>query len=310
MKSTCTGCDNVTFIQNKKYQLCGECVYKKNHNGKSRQEVQLKKAQEKDQKKHFDIMSNAMKVGTTYRSKIKSGEEVVDQFIKTVNNFGLILDEEALKNIHNQDAAEQKEKEEFSNLEGFIEWSNRYNKEYIGKRLTKENIEKAFQELDSHYGKPNVEFVFPDENGKVESVFDKIERVEKNIKKNKLKRSKPKQVSKKQAEINHNYKLTCIDMDYTTEPVCTGCLKYQGGDIKLSHSHIISREDCKRIGRPDLIYQRENLTYHCMDFGDNVGCHGMWENPTEREYLTDYQKNIEYIKSISEELYLKYTKNE
>jgi hypothetical protein len=121
------------------------------------------------------------------------------------------------------------------------------------------------------------------------------------------KKQKPiKQVSAKQSLIERAYKLTIKDMDYTTEKVCSGCNKYQGGDIKLSHSHIISRADCKGIGKPELIYERENLTYHCMDFGMNKGCHGLWENPVMRKLLFDYEKNINYIKSVSEEMYLKY----
>ena len=43
-----------------------------------------------------------------------------------------------------------------------------------------------------------------------------------------------------------------------------------------------------------------------MDFGEHKGCHRMWENPKERNKLIDYQKNIQYIKSVSEEMYNKY----
>jgi len=196
MIGTCSGegCNSI-HIQNKKYNLCGECVYKKNHGGKSRQEVQIEKSLEKQKGLKYN--------GVTI--KAPDGYKVVKGGSKTV-------------------------------------------------------------------------------------------------------RKKPiKQISTKQAEINRLYKITCTDMDYTTEPVCTGCLKYQGGDIKLSHSHIISKEDCKRIGREDLIYDRENLTYHCMSFGNNdPGCHRKHENPAQRKTLADYEKNMEYIRSISEELYQKY----
>lgn len=259
MRGTCTSCDAVTFIQNKKHGLCGECVYKKNHGGKSRQEVY----KERSDKKAFDHISNAMKVGTTYKSEIKSGDEVVNEFNKNVRNW--LGDEEGKKNELNQNIAEQKAIEE--------EGLNRF---LIGNNTSIVTIDSP--------------------------ILNKFK------KRVGIKRSKPKQVSKKQAEINHFYKLACIDMDYTTEPVCTGCLRYQGGEIKLSHSHIISREDCKRIGREDLIYARENLTYHCMTFGNNKGCHRKWENSKQRTSLDDYQKNIEYIKSISKELYLKYSK--
>lgn len=125
--------------------------------------------------------------------------------------------------------------------------------------------------------------------------------------KKKRKRYKPlSKQSKKQVEIDYNYKLVCQDMDYTTEPVCTGCLRYQGGDIKLSHSHIISRQDCHNIGRPELIYDRDNLTYHCLDFGENTGCHRKWESPKERKSLQDYDQNIEFIKQKAPELLEKY----
>lgn len=131
--------------------------------------------------------------------------------------------------------------------------------------------------------------------------------LEEEIEKRKKSKKKPvKLLSVKQAEINAKYKIVCIDMDYTTEPVCTGCLRYQGGNIKLSHSHIISRADCKVIGKPELIYNRECLTYHCMDFGENVGCHRKWENPKERKQLKDYEQNIVYIAKVAPELLSKY----
>jgi len=253
MKGTCTGCDNVTFIQNKKHGLCGECVYKKNHGGKSRQEVQIEKQRIKFEGKNL-----------LFPSKY------------TIKSSGFSIDEEAQKNIQNQNIAEQKAIEE-EGLSRFLS--------------DKDQLSKAMEPIwvggDPKPGmklKPTDYLYTPP------------------------KKKKPKQVSKKQAEINHFYKLACIDMDYTTEPVCTGCLKYQGGDIKLSHSHIISREDCKRIGREDLIYSRDNLTYHCLDWNERFGCHRKWENPKQRTSLDDYQKNIEYIKSISKELYLKYSK--
>lgn len=38
----CKVCGSI-YIQNKKLQLCSECIYKKNHSGKSRQEVYAEK---------------------------------------------------------------------------------------------------------------------------------------------------------------------------------------------------------------------------------------------------------------------------
>ena len=243
---SCSGenCNSI-YIQNKKYNLCGECVFRKNNKGRSKQEV-YKERSEKKQK----LIPVSFKI-------VRGGFNPPPQ----ASNKNLHIDEEAQKNIVNQDEAERRQKEEdFANFEGFL-------------------------------GKRNPIIV------EEKTAFISIKK-------------KPKQISSKQAEINKLYKLTCIDMDYTTEPVCTGCLRYQGGDIKLSHSHIISREDCKRIGRPELIYDRRNITYHDMDFGEHEGCHRKWENPVLRSLLNDYDKNIQYIKSISEELYLKYSAHE
>src|ERR1035437_7302038 len=102
----------------------------------------------------------------------------------------------------------------------------------------------------------------------------------------------------KQAEIKRLYKIACDDMDCTVEKVCAGCLKYQG-EVALSHSHIISQKDCKQIGREDLIYSLDNIAYHCM--GSSDSCHSKHENPKRRNQLIDYEKNMAYIKSISEE---------
>lgn len=86
------------------------------------------------------------------------------------------------------------------------------------------------------------------------------------------------------------------------EKICTGCGKYQGGDIRLSNSHLISRKHCQEIGRIDLIADKNNITYHCMDFGNNEGCHRKWEGPRKIELL-DYKVNMSYVKSINSELF-------
>lgn len=85
--------------------------------------------------------------------------------------------------------------------------------------------------------------------------------------------------------------------------ICAGCgLKY----VVLSHSHIISQKDCKYYGFEDLIYDENNIAFHCIGMYNDNDCHKRWENPTKRKELLDYEKNMEYIKSISIELYNKY----
>lgn len=272
MKATCTDCQEVKFIQNKKYGLCGECVYKKNHKGKTKQEVYTERSKSKlNLKKLENELDDALDKETPeslnawLKEKRKNTEKLFDYKI-----LGYSVDEISDQNAKNQELAEQQAREEFSKA---------FKAAWVGGALNS-NIDIKSLTIES------CEFY-------------------KSLKK----RKSIKKISQKQSESNALYKLTCIDMDHTTEPICTGCGKYQGGDVKLSHSHIISREDCKRIGRPELIYDRNNLTYHCMQFVENKGCHPTWENPSSRYILLDYSKNIEYIKSISEELFLKYTKH-
>lgn len=216
------------FIQNKKYHLCSRCVFKKNHDGKSQEEVYSERNNQK-----VMIKVNGKVVG-----EMKSITNV-KPFVWNKQRNDFFQDDESRKNEINQNLAEEEAKRE----------------------LTKEK---------------------------------------------KKKRKPLSKKSKKQVEIDYNYKLVCIDMDHVSEPVCSGCLRYQGGDIKLSHSHIISRADCHGIGRPELIYDRENIKYHCLDFIAHKGCHGKWERVKERSQLLDYAENIEYIKLVAPNLLEKY----
>lgn len=251
---SCSGLNcNSTHIQNKKYNLCGECVFKKTHGGKSKQEIYQERADKKPKKLY------------TFKQRVKHDTILVKaNYTQPPPDPRYVQDEISRQNEINQNLAE---------LEA------RRDAKARGVEFDLEEYENTLTINPKLITK-----------GKVK------------IKKQKL----IKQVSEKQAPIERAYRLTCIDMDHTTEPFCTGCGKYQGGDIKLSHSHLISRADCKRIGKPELISERENLTYHCIDFGMNQGCHSKWENPAERHTLLDYEKNTEYIKSVSSEMYLKY----
>lgn len=120
------------------------------------------------------------------------------------------------------------------------------------------------------------------------------------------KRNKVKAVSTQQQELNKAYFNVCNEIGNERERICTGCGRHEGGEVRLSHSHIISRQECRNIGRVDLIADKNNIVYHCMDFGNHKGCHNNWENPDKRSMLLDYERNMEYIKSVSIELYNKY----
>ncbi len=122
----------------------------------------------------------------------------------------------------------------------------------------------------------------------------------------KKKRNRLKRVSIKQESINNKYRSMLSNFDRIVPKVCTGCGE-KHPVVKLSHSHIISRKHCHDLGRPDLIYNPDNVTFHCLSIGDHKGCHEKWESKVQRKELLDYEKNTEYIKSIDEQLYYRYT---
>lgn len=134
---------------------------------------------------------------------------------------------------------------------------------------------------------------------RVEKIVSKPKTV-KPIKKYVFKRVEVKKRSSKQKLIDKDYIDTIQLIDSNTDPICTGCGRYQGGDIRLSHSHIISRADCKRIGRVDLISDKRNITFHCLDFGLHVGCHRKHEQRDQS--LLDWESKLEFIRQICEEI--------
>lgn len=112
-------------------------------------------------------------------------------------------------------------------------------------------------------------------------------------------------LSDKQKEINKDLKEVYAEIDSEREPICSGCNMRQGGNIVLSHSHVISQKECKQIGRVDLITDKQNIVFHCLDFGGHVGCHRIHETKRASimNQLLDFEKNLSFIKSVSIELY-------
>lgn len=86
-------------------------------------------------------------------------------------------------------------------------------------------------------------------------------------------------------------------MDLNSDSVCAGCGQFQGGDIVLSHAHIVSRNRCKQIGKPELIYNPDNIVYLCMDFMEQKGCHNIWDGApmTEKMKLHNFRAMVEFI---------------
>jgi len=126
------------------------------------------------------------------------------------------------------------------------------------------------------------------------------------LKRTPLKKPKKKirQRSTQEEKEHKKYIEVCRQIDIEREPVCEGCGKGQGGDLRLSHSHVISRQEAKNIGLPELIYNKRNIRLHCLDFGNHKGCHTKWESFKSKGML-DHEKNMQFIRSLDEMLYNK-----
>lgn len=119
-----------------------------------------------------------------------------------------------------------------------------------------------------------------------------------------VRNTKIKNVSEKQLRINREYKKILVKIDNERARVCEGCGR---GDVVLSHSHIISRQDCHNYGKPELIYDKNNIRLHCMSFAGHKGCHDTWETRDIKKMskVRDFEQNMEYIKGQVPEVYNK-----
>ena len=114
-----------------------------------------------------------------------------------------------------------------------------------------------------------------------------------------------KTVSNKQREINKRIKKAYNELKEERGHYCTGCGRAEG-DVPLSHSHLIPRSRC---GRTHLVWDKRNITYHCLSMDGRRGCHEIWES-RNRHKLLDYHKNLEYILEVDTEYYFLITDNE
>ena len=108
-----------------------------------------------------------------------------------------------------------------------------------------------------------------------------------------------KAISQKQSAINRKLKKVYKELELERGHYCSGCGK---SDVPLSHSHLIPRSR-----RQDLVTDKRNITYHCLDSSDDKGngrkgCHTMWEGK-DRDMLMDYHRNMEYILEVDVEYY-------
>ena len=94
--------------------------------------------------------------------------------------------------------------------------------------------------------------------------------------------------SKKQLSIDRELKKIYQDMAINKPHRCTGC----GINQLLTHSHLIPRSRSR-----ELVCDPKNITYHCMT------CHKKWENGIYADEMTDFMRNMAYIKTVDEQYY-------
>lgn len=111
-----------------------------------------------------------------------------------------------------------------------------------------------------------------------------------------LKRVSVKRVSDKQADINERLIEVYEMMDREAAGIhgWLTCSAYPHvcSDIQIiDHSHTISRDRCKKLGKPELIYDPDNIQ-HCSRVA-----HEEWDNYSPKMLKhANWQKRIDFIK--------------
>jgi|TARA_R110000851_G_scaffold250138_6_gene402628 5-methylcytosine-specific restriction endonuclease McrA len=103
-----------------------------------------------------------------------------------------------------------------------------------------------------------------------------------------MKRTVINKKSSKQNSIDIELHSIYQDMAINKPHRCTGCGRNNG----LTHSHLIPRSRSR-----ELICDPNNITYHCMN------CHKKWENGLLADEMTDFTRNMNYIKTVDEQYF-------
>ena len=103
-----------------------------------------------------------------------------------------------------------------------------------------------------------------------------------------MKRTPLNKKSSKQTSIDIELKAIYKDMAINKPQRCTGC----GINNSLTHSHLIPRSRSR-----NLICDPNNITYHCFS------CHKKWENGLLAHEMTDFTRNMNYIKTVDEQYF-------
>lgn len=106
MLEICNDCQSPKLIQNKKYGLCGDCVFKRNHGGKSQTEIYMERALEKAKKEPVQqvqlpkINTNSIQIKKSVRKKrTKTIQQIRSAEIsKELSELKALIRREAIEN--------------------------------------------------------------------------------------------------------------------------------------------------------------------------------------------------------------------
>lgn len=98
------------------------------------------------------------------------------------------------------------------------------------------------------------------------------------------------------------YQLTKVYEEIALERphVCDECRTSE----RLSHSHLIHKSYYGQYKGVALAVVKENIVYHCLDFGEKKGCHSIWDSMDAPKMKT-FEKNFRIIHELDRTFFWK-----
>ncbi len=91
-----------------------------------------------------------------------------------------------------------------------------------------------------------------------------------------------------QSQIDGNIRKAKSEFILEVEPFCSNCGTTGN---RLTISHTLSVDKCKKLGLSDLTWDKNNFNLECMD------CHMIWEhsNEEEKSQMKTYENKCSYL---------------
>ena len=107
-------------------------------------------------------------------------------------------------------------------------------------------------------------------------------------------------------QVKRRYAEVCDRIKHTRLPMCEGSGRY---DVPLSFSHTISQDDCKKMGKTELIWDERNIELEGFEAPTSrpTMAHNVWEvgSMEAKIMLLNFDRKLEFIKEHDPEGYCK-----